>query len=71
MVLHRLADRVAWSNPRRAGPGYASLAAGMAAALPHVDVFVERHSSAVLEHLASVVLGTSSAGPARRELSRA
>ena len=69
--LHRLAHRVVWSNPRKAAPGYAPLAAGMAAALPHVDDFVEGHSLAALEHLASVVLGTSPAGATRRELSRA
>ncbi len=55
--LHRLAHRVVWSNPRKAAPGYAPVAAGMAAALPHVDDFVEGHSLAALEHLASVVLG--------------
>ncbi len=55
--LHRLSHRVVWSNPRKAAPGYAPLAAGMAAALPSVDDFVEGHSLAALEHLAAVVLG--------------
>jgi hypothetical protein len=55
--LHRLAHRVVWSNPRKAAPGYAPVAAGMAAALPHVDDFVEGHSLAALEHLAAVVRG--------------
>ncbi len=55
--LHRLAHRVIWANPRKARPGYAPLAAGMAAALPHVDAFVEGHSLAALEHLAAVVRG--------------
>ncbi len=55
--LQRLAHRVVWSNPRKAAPGYAPLAAGMAAALPHVDDFVEGHSLGALEHLADVVLG--------------
>ena len=59
--LHRLAHRVVWSNPRKAAPGYAPLAAGMAAALPHVDDFVEGHSLAALEHLAGVVLGRARA----------
>ena len=59
--LHRLSHRVVWSNPRKAAPGYAPLAAGMAAALPHVDDFVEGHSLAALEHLAAVVLGKSPA----------
>ncbi|WP_306191126.1 MULTISPECIES: VWA domain-containing protein [unclassified Streptomyces] len=55
--LHRLAHRVIWANPRKARPGYAPLAAGMAAALPHVDAFVAGHSLAALEHLAAVVRG--------------
>ncbi len=58
--LHRLAHRVVWANPRKARPGYAPLAAGMAAALPHVDDFVEGHSLAALEHLARVVAGAAS-----------
>ena len=57
--LHRLCHRVVWSNPRKAAPGYAPLAAGMAAALPHVDDFVEGHSLAALEHLAAVVRGAA------------
>jgi hypothetical protein len=55
--LHRLAHRVVWANPLRARPGYAPLAAGMAAALPHVDDFVAGHSVAALEVLADVVAG--------------
>ncbi|MER7834911.1 VWA domain-containing protein [Streptomyces sp. NPDC096040] len=55
--LHALAHQVVWANPRKARPGYAPLAAGMAAALPSVDAFVEGHSLAALERLASVVRG--------------
>lgn len=55
--LHRLAHRVVWANPRKAQPGYAPLAAGMAAALPHVDEFLTGHSLAALEDLARVVVG--------------
>ncbi|MFK4225876.1 VWA domain-containing protein [Streptomyces sp. NPDC019890] len=55
--LHRLAHRVVWANPRKARPGYAPLAAGMAAALPSVDAFVEGHSLGALERLAAVVRG--------------
>ncbi|MEU5535397.1 VWA domain-containing protein [Streptomyces sp. NPDC020362] len=55
--LHALAHQVIWANPRKARPGYAPLAAGMAAALPSVDVFVEGHSLAALERLAAVVRG--------------
>ncbi|GAA3832477.1 vWA domain-containing protein [Streptomyces chiangmaiensis] len=55
--LHRLAHRVIWANPLKARPGYAPLAAGMAAALPSVDAFVEGQSPAALERLAAVVRG--------------
>lgn len=55
--LSRLAHRVIWSNPRRARPGFAPVAGGMAAALPHVDDFVDGHSLAALERLADVVAG--------------
>ena len=65
--LSRLAHRVVWSNPRKAAPGYAPLAGGMAAALPHVDDFLSGHSVAALEHLAAVVAGHTSS----RALTRA
>lgn len=55
--LHRLAHRVIWSNPRKSAPGYAPTAGGMAAALPHVDDFVEGHSLDALLRLADVVRG--------------
>jgi uncharacterized protein len=44
-----------WVNPLKASPGYEPLARGMAAALPHVDEFLEGHSLASLEHLAEVI----------------
>jgi uncharacterized protein with von Willebrand factor type A (vWA) domain len=53
--IHRVAHRVVWVNPLKASPGYAPLAAGMAAALPHVDEFMEGHSVASLEQLAEVI----------------
>ncbi|WP_431954668.1 vWA domain-containing protein [Actinacidiphila sp. bgisy167] len=59
--LARLAHRVVWANPRKAAPGYAPLAAGMAAALPSVDAFVEGHSLGALERLAAVVRGADGA----------
>ena len=59
--LHRLAHRVVWANPRKAAPGFAPLAAGMAASLPYVDDFVEGHSLAALQQLAAVVRGARSA----------
>ncbi|MCW2726154.1 MAG: hypothetical protein JWN35_3075 [Frankiales bacterium] len=55
--LQRLSYRLVWANPRKAAPGFAPLAAGMAAALPHIDDFVEGHSLAALERLAAVVRG--------------
>ena len=55
--LHRVAWKVVWVNPLKATPGYAPLARGMAAALPHVDEFVEGHSLASLDHLARLVGG--------------
>jgi uncharacterized protein len=67
--MRRLAHRVVWSNPRKAAPGYAPVAAGMAAALPHVDDFVEGHSLRALEHLATVVLGAAAPPPLTSPLS--
>jgi len=64
--LHRVAHRVVWVNPLKASPGYAPLARGMAAALPHVDEFVEGHSIESLERLASVVAGEGVAGDGPR-----
>jgi uncharacterized protein with von Willebrand factor type A (vWA) domain len=53
--LGRVAHRVIWVNPLKASPGYEPLARGMAAALPHVDEFVEGHSLASLQELAEVI----------------
>ncbi len=66
--LSRLAFRVVWANPRKGHPGYAPLAAGMAAALPHVDAFCDGHSLAALERLAATVVGAVNAaqGPPLR-----
>lgn len=51
--LRRVAHRIVWVNPLKAGPGYSPLAAGMAAALPHVDAFLEGHNLVALEALAA------------------
>jgi uncharacterized protein len=64
--LHRLAHRVVWSNPRAGRAGFAPIAGGMAAALPHVDEFVSGHSLAALERLAALVAGARDPGPAGR-----
>ncbi|HUR77896.1 MAG TPA: VWA domain-containing protein [Acidimicrobiales bacterium] len=53
--LSRVAHRVVWVNPLKASPGYAPLTAGMAAALPWVDEFVEGHAVASLEDLAGMI----------------
>ncbi len=57
--LHRVAHRVIWVNPLKASPGYQPLARGMAAALPHVDDFLEGHSIESLEVLASLLITTT------------
>ena len=53
--LSRFAHRVIWVNPHKGKVGYAPLAGGMAAALPHVDDFVTGHSFAALEELVAVI----------------
>ncbi len=53
--LARLAHRVVWLNPLKGTEGYAPLARGMAAALPHVDVFRAGHNLRALEEMADVV----------------
>jgi hypothetical protein len=53
--LHRAAHAVVWVNPLASDPRYRPLAAGMAAALPSVDVFVPGHNLADLVALARVL----------------
>jgi hypothetical protein len=53
--LRRVAHRIVWVNPLKVTPGYAPLARGMAAALPHIDHFVEGHSVAAMEELTRVI----------------
>ncbi|MDQ5809186.1 MAG: VWA domain-containing protein [Actinomycetota bacterium] len=53
--LGRLAHKVIWVNPLKSAPGYKPLAAGMAAALPHVDVFLSGHNFESLEELATAI----------------
>jgi uncharacterized protein with von Willebrand factor type A (vWA) domain len=57
--LNRVTHRLVWVNPLKATPGYAPLAAGMAAALPHVDDFVEGHSYSSLDQLATILSGAA------------
>ena len=53
--LSRLAHKVIWVNPLKSAPGYKPLAAGMAAALPHVDIFLSGHNFESLEELAEAI----------------
>jgi uncharacterized protein with von Willebrand factor type A (vWA) domain len=53
--LGRLAHRVVWVNPLKGSPRYQPLARGMAAALPHIDVFVPGHNVASLEALGEIL----------------
>ena len=69
--LHRITFRTIWVNPLKVTPGYAPLARGMAAALPHVDAFVEGHSIAAMEELAATISATSIRGGAVRRSSHA
>jgi uncharacterized protein with von Willebrand factor type A (vWA) domain len=57
--LQRVVHSLIWVNPLKVTPGYAPLARGMAAALPYVDHFVEGHSLAAMEQLATVIAGDS------------
>ncbi len=57
--LHRVAHQVIWVNPLKASPGYEPLAAGMAAALPHIDLFVPGNSYRSLEELAGILAGAT------------
>ena len=53
--LRRLAHRIVWVNPRKAAPGFAPLAGGMAAALPFCDALVSGHSLTALDEVVAAV----------------
>ena len=53
--LSRSAHRVVWLNPLKGTLGYEPLARGMAAALPHIDVFRAGHNLQSLEDVADVI----------------
>lgn len=61
--LRRLAYRIVWVNPRKAGRDFAPVAGGMAAALPFCDAFVSGHNlnslSAVADAIAVNTRGAS------------
>lgn len=53
--LSRLAHRVIWVNPRAQSDRFQPLVGGMAAALPHVDVFTSGHSLAALDDVLTAI----------------
>ena len=53
--LSRLAHRVIWVNPLKAGPAYEPATRGMRAALPHIDLLVSGHNLAGLASLGAVL----------------
>ncbi len=53
--LRRRSHSIIWVNPLKGTEGYEPLAAGMAAALPYVDVFLPGHNLAALEALADAL----------------
>jgi uncharacterized protein len=55
--LAREAFAVVWVNPLKGNPQYEPLAAGMRAALPHVDRFLPGHNVASLERLSEILTG--------------
>lgn len=53
--LSRLAHHIIWLNPLKGSHSYEPLARGMAAALPHIDVFRPGHNLQSLEDVADVI----------------
>jgi uncharacterized protein len=53
--LRRAAHAIVWVNPLAGDPEYEPLAAGMAAALPHVDYFLPGHNLHALSSLVDVL----------------
>ena len=53
--LARTAHRVVWVNPLKVTPGYEPIARGMAAAMPHIDTFLEGHCLDSLTALSDAV----------------
>ena len=57
--LRRRSHAIIWVNPLKGSEGYEPLAAGMAAALPYVDVFLPGHNLHALEALADALRDAS------------
>ncbi len=53
--LARLAHRIVWVNPRSKSDRYEPLVGGMAAAMPHVDVFTSGHSLDALDDVLAAI----------------
>ncbi len=63
--LQRSCHRLIWLNPLAGVDGYEPLAAGMAAAYPHIDDFLPIHNLASLERLGEVLGGLGLAATGR------
>lgn len=59
--LRRSCHRLVWLNPLAGAAEYRPLAAGMAAAYPHLDVFLPAHDLASLERLADALAAETGA----------
>jgi hypothetical protein len=54
-TIHRRAHRLIWLNPLAGNPNFEPSAAGMAAAMPFVDVFAAGHNAAALRDLGKIL----------------
>lgn len=64
--LRRIAHRVVWLNPLKGDARYRPLQRAMAAALPHLDVFLPGHNLASLDELCAALTTLSSRRRANR-----
>lgn len=64
--LSRLAREIVWLNPLRSMDGYEPIARGMAAAMPHIDLFASGNDLASLEALSEKMKQPVRSGRARR-----
>jgi hypothetical protein len=69
-VLRRRCRTLIWVNPLLSTEGYAPVAEGMRAALPHVDYFLPAHDLPSLRRVSRVLAGEGAAAGGRlpREL---
>lgn len=64
--LRRRSHAVVWINPLKGTEGYEPLAAGMAAALPHCDLFLPGHNLAALQGMTAALAAFDRHGRAGR-----